>query len=1263
MKKTVTKRFLAILMAFIMVCSVCNMPDNKAEAADASANDRYSKGYNISSILSQFQFFLSGNVTMNSSGHTVGAVVVGGDMSLDNTFGDAAIVPSYVKNRKNGTFGTAWHGKYPDKCNTVYYDTGAENEDKNIWVKNAGYINLDEAFASIKEQSNELAKEDNLTNKTDGNITCSGDEDIYVTLSYATFQNGINITVDGGVDWFKDHVLCISVTGVNSTDFTFDGYSKIKINGEQLGNKLKEMTGSDKEYSSQLNVSGMNLLWNFPDATGTITTQGLGGHLVAPSATINFQPGNYEGGVIAANITGGAEGHFYPMSKSLKTDKKDEEEQPEKVATADVTFSKKAATGSEELEGAEITLHYNGKGSLEEVTKESGPEFTTNQKTKTILWKSTKEPLKLKGLPAGEYTMVETGAPNGYKYAESIIFKIDDKGKVYKGTLNTDKTVTYETSEVSIIEMKDEAKAGKLKLVGTKKVTGIGAPTGETYTFVVKDEKGNQVATGTVTGAGEIVFSDINYDLKDLDKTYTYTITENTPKTTTKGMKYDDSEIKVTVTVKDEKTKKVDGKEVPTEELTVTYTVTGGGDIVFTNEYLTATGTFSKKAVTGGDELPGAKLKLSYKGSGNLENVTAQKGFTFNKTKDTITWTSGEEAANLSGLPEGEYTMTETGAPNGYKYSDEIYFKVKDGKIYKGTKGANGNINYDETKPVDEIVMLDEAKSGTLTLKGNKTVEGAVPTGTKQEYNFSIKDESGKEVATASTSGGDFDFTPIGDAFKYGPDDIGIDTHVYTVSEVKPASADIIPGMIYDSTEYTVKVSVKDEGKDYENLTVTYTVYKGNVPVSSNKLEFSNRYYDPAAAVFSKKAVSGGDELPGASLELTYTSTGEGKGSLKDVQRVSGPTLDSQTDSKITWKSGEEPLELSKLPNEEYKLHEEGAPQGYKYADDIYFSVKDSKIYKGELQSDGTVKYASEASVEPIEMIDEAKSGTLTLKGSKTLKGDNIPKENYNFLVKEGDTVVATASIDKAGEFTFEAVDDRFTYGPDDIGTHTYTVTEEKPSTLTEGMTYDTTVFTVTVTVADVEDEDNLQVTYTVAGSEDKSITFVNVYEKPKNPTTENPTTESPTTENPTTESPTTEQQTVVTPPTGNLEIVVRDEKTKDPVPNATVEIVYPDGHKEEAKTDEHGQITKNDTPIGEYTITVTKVPEGYDVSTGQSAKALVETNKTTRHIAEIVTKTTVTTDTAAKTGDSFEAVLPLAILIYSAAMMLILGYGKKNNR
>ena len=1230
MKKTITKRLLAVLMAFVMICSVCNVPDKRTEAA--SASDKYDKGYDISSLLSQFQFFLSGNVTMGSEGHTVGAVVVGKEMSLDNSFGDAAIVPSYVKDLRKGNLGTGWHGKYPNKSEIVYYsENHSENQNLgNNWIHNPEYINTEEAFKVIQEQSQALASTENSEEITDTNIKCDSG-DVYVTLKYEDFKNGVNISVPENVDWFKDHVLCISVTGVNNTDISFDGYSSIKINDTSIDKALEAMSGADEEYHMQLNVDGMNLVWNFPDASGTITAQGVGGHLVAPNATVDFKSGNYEGGVIAANMKGGAQGHFYPMSLRLKGEQEKEEQKPD--VTAKATFSKKDATGSEELSGASITLFYMGEGSITAVECTSGQFITKNVKSHTISWQSTETAVALEGLPAGEYMMVETGAPNGYKYAESIEFTIETDGTITQdGKLVTDPITMY-----------DEAKTGKLKLKGTKKVTGVGAPTNETYKFIVKDENDKEVATGTVTGSGDIDFTEIEYGLKDLDQTYTYTIIEEKPENPIPGMKYDEKKVTVKVTIKDIKSKEVDGKTVLIDDLTIDV----DGDIVFTNEYVTASGKFSKKAATGDEELPGAELSLSYSGNKDLKDVVAGKGVTIEKSTDnkTITWTSGTEAVELSGLPDGTYVMKETGAPDGYKYASEITFEVKDGKIYQGTT------------EVSTIEMIDEAKSGKLTLDGTKVVEGTGAPA-NETYKFVVKDGD-TVIANASTTGaGDFTFAPVSDAFTYGPEDIG--THTYTVSEVKPTGENITPGMIYDNTEYTVTVSVKDEGKEKNDLTVSYTVKKGTEEAKAG-IVFTNRYYNPASAVFSKKAVAGGDELPGATLTLTY----DGKDTLDEVERVSGPEV-TKNDTTITWTSGDAPLELSDLPNGNYVMTETGAPAGYKYSSEIYFQVKDSKIYKGT-KSGNTITYDKEATAEPIEMIDEAKAGALTLKGTKTVIGKNAPEEEYKFSVKDNKGAeVATGSVTGSGTFKFTDIK----YGPQDVGkTYTYTVSEVTPATPTKGMTYDDSVFTVTVEITDDPNAATLVVTSTVSPSD--SIAFENVYKEESSsteepttdePSTTEPTTTEPTTEEPTTQEPTTEQQTVVTPPTGNLEIVVRDEKTKDPVPNATVEIVYPDGHKEEALTDDHGQITKNNTPIGEYTITVTKVPEGYDVSTGQSAKALVETNKTTRHIAEIVTKTTVTTDSTAKTGDSFEVVVPIALLIYSAAAMIILGCGKKKH-
>ena len=90
-------------------------------------------------------------------------------------------------------------------------------------------------------------------------------------------------------------------------------------------------------------------------------------------------------------------------------------------------------------------------------------------------------------------------------------------------------------------------------LEASKVLTGA-TLTGGQFSFVVKDEDGNQVASGTNDANGKITFSTIEYFLADLDgqtsKTFRYTITELKPDSGVHpSMFYDGLEIGVTVTV------------------------------------------------------------------------------------------------------------------------------------------------------------------------------------------------------------------------------------------------------------------------------------------------------------------------------------------------------------------------------------------------------------------------------------------------------------------------------------------------------------------------------------------------------------------------------------------------------------------------------------------------------------------------------------------------------------------------------------------
>ena len=119
----------------------------------------------------------------------------------------------------------------------------------------------------------------------------------------------------------------------------------------------------------------------------------------------------------------------------------------------------------------------------------------------------------------------------------------------------------------------------------------------------------------------------------------------------------------------------------------------------------------------------------------------------------------------------------------------------------------------------------------------------------------------------------------------------------------------------------------------------------------------------------------------------------------------------------------------------------------------------------------------------------------VTLFGEKRISGENAPDNTvftFNLVDSTGQTI-DTKTVTGAGTFTF----DTLIY--DEVGTHTYTVTEVCGNET--GWTYDRTVYTVTV---DVEANANGDLTvsdeYSVGEKPCKEIVFWNDYEEPDEP-------------------------------------------------------------------------------------------------------------------------------------------------------------------
>ncbi len=170
----------------------------------------------------------------------------------------------------------------------------------------------------------------------------------------------------------------------------------------------------------------------------------------------------------------------------------------------------------------------------------------------------------------------------------------------------------------------------------------------------------------------------------------------------------------------------------------VTNTASGGADgAASTHEYIAVSGNvvslgnlsdgtsvtptkkdvlISKVAVGGTEELAGASMQLTYLGeSGDLSGVSDAGGKTlyWDESKKVITWTSGEQAVQLENLPEGDYTLEETIAPDGYTVITVFQFHV-DAEGTITTTDTHTNVSVDsETNAIivaDDVTWLSISK-------------------------------------------------------------------------------------------------------------------------------------------------------------------------------------------------------------------------------------------------------------------------------------------------------------------------------------------------------------------------------------------------------------------------------------------------------------------------------------------------------------------------------------------------------------------------
>lgn len=509
-KKNKFKRVLSFMMAVLMIAVLC-VPQN-VQAASPTAT--YKGGNAIADLLTNFQYFIEGDATL--SNHTVGAVAIGGNLTSGNTIGDGAQSPSYASHIVNASIGTG--NGYAASTRDFYYATSAGSLGTEF-TPNAGYINIPSMFPAIEAESRGLVSGAKKVESEWNNekwfemITLDFNQNTVFEIPYSEVVDakGINIVIDD-INKLSSTAYTVNITGVNDNPVMFEGEAwrgnagtygvDVFVNGRQYA-FLGDM--GNAVHGIECNLSGMKLIWNFPDATGTVEWSAMGGHVVAPNAHVNVTSGRFQGGIIAASFEGTGESHYYPYNAI-------------RLSANDIIIGKTYldvdGKTSTTVEQAKFTLYTDADC----ITPVPGAEdIAVDSKTGYVIFDAEELNLHL----STTYYAKETYAPTGYEKNDTV----------YICEIGAGGLVTYCESGKSIYSSTSpicenvEITYAEDSIVGTLVVAVEDADTREKLAdaeITVLDSNGDEIIASpkVTTESGVVSFTDLE------EGRYTVSITE-----------------------------------------------------------------------------------------------------------------------------------------------------------------------------------------------------------------------------------------------------------------------------------------------------------------------------------------------------------------------------------------------------------------------------------------------------------------------------------------------------------------------------------------------------------------------------------------------------------------------------------------------------------------------------------------------------------------------------------------------------------------
>lgn len=704
--------------------------------------------------------------------------------------------------------------------------------------------------------------------------------------------------------------------------------------------------------------------------------------------------------------------------------------------------------------------------------------------------KNGKVKLTVKGLNLGEYdyTLKEEKAGqsvDGVAYDAKEV-KVHVKVEQNQDDNNKTKvTVTYDGTATAPTFNNTYTAKGSVELTATKTIKVADGfdhttkPADGEFTFDLKDAAGNVIATAKNDANGKVRFTR-EFQLSDLDgaasKDFTYTIVEQPG--AEPGMVYDNHALTYTVTVTDGGNGALNAKAIVTS---------ASGSDTFTNTY--------QPAATG---LALGAQKSYVKKDDNTPIVPKDGEFTFDVYEGKMT------AEQLAGAKP---VRTATNGADGSVNFDAFSY-AKPG-TYEYTiverKGDLAYVTYDDAVHHAVVTVVDNAG----TLQASVAYDGA--DATKPTFTNTYKAKATNSGAIALTKSvdvhdgsyqlkvGDFAFELVGsdgtvlqtqknDAKgKVYFNELTFDhagTFPFTVREVQPTDgAPGVPGVTYTGKTYTLTYVVKDnnDGKlVVESSTVKPSEGTEN-GVTPNTMTFANSY-QPGQTSYQ---ISGTKVLENADPATTRTpADGEFTFALIDV--ATGQEIDRTTNvgKAFTFKA----ISYTATGSHAYQVKEVAGQDGTITYSDAVLDVTVNVTDDGSGQLTATANKTAADLTFTNTYTPTATTATIT--GTKALTGRDLAEGEFFFDLKDADgNVVQTVQNGADGTFGFAPLQ------LDKVGTYVYTVSERAGATA-NGVTYDTTVFTATVTVTENAETHALeaQVAYSKGGKAADAVAFSNSY-------------------------------------------------------------------------------------------------------------------------------------------------------------------------